>query len=240
VKRPQRHSFFTLSLLLAVLASTVAAGQRGTVAEAQPVTRTIGIGADGNRLTSKDIADLTRVLPEERSPWLIVGEGPGVFGPDPVQRFEVYMPPIAATPDVRHGLAFEIFRPNGTPSGGWTLSRRPGGQPEYFQYAQVAIDGRLFDQIMNEGDTNRPFRLIGPIDDADLVSLVRFVRTHAAGPVTRIMTKLPDDLSYIEPLRLAPGEVRVTLRTTRTGGVVLLLRKVGQSWEILARGILSN
>jgi len=230
MKRPQRPSLTTLFMLLVVLASVVLAGQRGTV----------GIGADGNRLTSTDIADLTKVLPDEKAPWLVVGEGPGAFGPSSVQRFQVYMSPIAATPDVRRGLAFEIGRPTGTVSQGWTLTRDPAGQPVSFQYAQLAIDGRPFDQIANEGDSNLPFRLDGPIDDAELVGLVRFVRTQAAGPIKGIMTKLPDGLSSIGPLRLAPGEVRVVLRTTRTEGVVLLLRKVEQRWEILSRGILSN
>ena len=240
VKRPQCQSLIIVSLLLAVLASTLLAGQRGAVAEAQPVTKTIGIGVDGNRLTGKDITDLTKVLPEEKAPWLVVGEGPGAFGPGSVQSYRAYMQPIAATPDVRHGLAFEIARPTGVVSQGWTLTTDPGRQPVSFQYAQVAIDGRPFDQIVNEGDSNLPFRLDGPIDDAELVSLVRFVRTQAPGPIKGIMTKPPDGLSNNGPLRLAPGEVRVVLRTTLTEGVLLLLGKVEQRWEILARGILSN
>src|SRR5262245_32228562 len=116
-----------------MLASTALAGQTAT-----PGSKTIGIGLDGKRLTDKEFADMTRVLPMGETPWLVNGAGPGAFGPGPLQYFRAYMPPISATQDVRRGVAFEVVRPSGR-SEGWSIRTNDKGEPQSYQYAQVAM-----------------------------------------------------------------------------------------------------
>jgi len=239
MNQSQLRSPAALSLLLAgVLVSSVLGGQRGTITDTQPDTKPIRIGADGKRLTNQEVADLLAVLPRGEVPWLINGSGPGAFGVGPVQSYQVYMAPISAAPDVRHGVAFEVARPTGMPSG-WYIRKNPGGQPESFHYAQIAIAGRSFDQVQDENDANQPFRLTGVGDDADLVSLITFVRSRYSGPVIGVLVG-PLEFPPIEFLRVAAGEVRVTLRQTRTEGTFLSLRRLGRGWEVLSQGTVSE
>ena len=225
MNRKQLRSQVVFSLLLAgLLISTVLAGQ-------QPAAQPFRIGATGIKLTDQEVADLIKVLPAGAAPWLIDGDGPGAFGEGPTQRFQVYMTPISATPEVRHGVAMEVSRPIGAPSA-WSIVKKPDGETYSFDYAQVAITGRPFDQVQEEYDENRPFILTGGGDDVDLVSFIKFVRSRYTGPIRSVVTRVPDALSDIEFLRLAPGEVRVGLRQNRTSGIQLDLRKLGPSWEV--------
>ena len=48
------------------------------------------------------------------------------------------------------------------------------------EWAQVAIPGRPFEDVKNEQDENLPLWISGDITDADLVSIVRFLRSRPA------------------------------------------------------------
>jgi hypothetical protein len=211
-------------------------GQRGTTAIAPPAVQPVRIGVDGKQLTDQDVADLVKVLPGG-TPWLIEGNGPGAFATSE-QRFRIYMPPISENAEVRHGVFFDVRRPVGATSS-WSLVRNADGQPMKINYAQVAIAGRPYAQVVHEYDVNRPFILTGGDDDAALVSLVRYVRSlYGSVPISGIIMRVPDDLRTF--VRLNADEVQVTLSETRTSGKLLRLRKTAQSWEVTAQGVVSE
>jgi len=227
VNRIFLQSAVAVSLLVGLLASTTLAGQAETP---------IRIGAIGKQVTDQEVTALMKVLPPGAAPWLIIGDGPGPFDGG-TQRLEVYLPPISATTAVRHGIAIRATRLIGAPMA-WTILKSSEGPTESFNYAQVADGSRPFDQIRDENDPNCPFILITASNDAELVSLVSFVRTQYGAAISSV-TMRPTDLQ-LELGWLKPGEVRVTIRRDSTSAVDLALRKVGPSWEVIRQGILSN
>jgi len=238
VKQSQVQSSVVLSLLIAgLLAATMLAGQRGTTAVSQTAANPVRIGIDGSRLTDGEVAELIKVLPDGVAPWLIEGNGPGAF-PSSMQTFRVYMPPVSETPELRHGVSLEVRRPIGSPSA-WSLWKNSDGQPTRVHYAQVAIDGRPFSQVVHENDANRPFILTGGDDDVELVSLVRYVRAlYTPLPISGVIMRLPEELRDTNFLKT--GEVQVTIRETTTSGKFFVLRRLGQIWEVIGQGVISS
>jgi len=51
-----------------------------------------------------------------------------------------------------------------------------GHPPAYGPYAQVAIEGRAFEEFTDDQDQNRPFLVEGNLSDAELLSIVAFIR----------------------------------------------------------------
>ena len=99
-------------------------------------------------------------------------------------------------------------------------------------YAQVAIEGRNFDQVLNNQDTNRPFKVVGNIDDADLVSLVRFLRSVASAA----------SLASVQPWPINTVDARedlvvVWLSDKPYSAQRVQLRKQGQMWVIVSAGV---
>src|SRR5690349_23520475 len=99
-------------------------------------------------------------------PWLLNGDRPqNTF----VDYIEAYLPPTSTSSPFRRGTVIGVRRQR-MPVGEWSVERTD-------LYAQVAIPGRSFDDIQGDQDTNRPFRIIGRLDDDDLVRLVQFLRS---------------------------------------------------------------
>jgi hypothetical protein len=129
----------------------------------------IKIGA-ATQLTGQDIAAINKLLPEK--PWLVNGP-PTQFS---FQQFlQAYLPPTT-TSGIRRGTYSEVVRRlelrTGRPMGEWTTDRR-------YEYAQVAIPGRPFDEIRDEHDLNRPFRVLGNFEDEAIIGIVAAIRSQA-------------------------------------------------------------
>ena len=109
---------------------------------------------------------------------------------------------------------------------GWTVQRTES-------YAQVAIPGRTFDDIQDDQDPNRPFRVIGRFEDEELVRLVQFLRSN---PPTRGPEPIPFwPILSIE--RKADDSVQVFLRGGVGRGQAITLRQTGQDWVIVIVGM---
>jgi len=188
------------------------------------------IGDVARRMTEQDVAALELALPSGARPWLLIGVR--AWG----EHVEAYLAPTTATPVLRRGTVVS--------------GQRTGS------YAQVAIPGRSFDDIQGDQDINRPFQVIGHFDDAELVSLVRLLRSN---PPTRGMAsiesspilsirRIEDDCC--DAGRRFPSGVLVDLRGTDTSGQAIKLRPAGQEtpawvsfsedWIIVAVGTWDN
>ncbi len=192
-------------------------------ATAPGVTR---IGELGGKLPDQEIAELAKQLPG--FPWLISGDGPGPFdSPErTIQHIRAYLLPTITTPGLRRGPMVHATRQSSPTLTGWTMD-----QP-VMEYAQVAIDGRNFDQIQSEHDINLPFVISGINSEAELISAVRFVRAKYSLPISSVM--MSTDESVPSFLKLQPGDIRVGLRKTSTSGLSVILRRQGQAWTVIS------
>jgi hypothetical protein len=179
-------------------------------------------------LTEKDLSAIGMLLPEQ--PWLLMAE----TGQFPLRQFiDAYLPPATATSMLRRGTAISVWRQidirNNSFAGEWTADR-PG-----FEWAQLTIPGSTFDDIQNELDNNRPFRVVGRFDDGELVSLIEFLRSNATNDGNISTYIRPWAIRYID--RANDGSVRVMLLEKAMQGQSIHLRQTGQTWVVLGIGM---
>jgi hypothetical protein len=134
-------------------------------------TVTLRTGDVARQLTEQDVAALELVLPSGAKPWLLNGDRAQFPG---IQFIQAYLSPTTVTSTLRRGPVISLMR-RISPIAAWTTERVES-------YAQVAIAGRKFDDIQEDQDVNRPFRVIGRFDDPELVQLVAFLRSNPPIP----------------------------------------------------------
>lgn len=191
------------------------------------------VGEVGLQLSNQDVRDLQWILPGRQLPWLLIGERSQTG----MQFIQAFLPPTTTRPDLRRGPLISVSRwdsvsrwTDPAPQE-WTIpSYAPAGSESY---AQVAIEGRSFDQVLNAQDTNRPFRIAGTIDDADLVSIVRLLRSIADAASPQSVQPWP--ITSVEAR--TDSEVVVTLRVYSMSGQRVILQKHDQAWTVVSAGM---
>lgn len=105
------------------------------------------------------------------------------------------------------------------------------------EWAQVAAEGLAFDDIPDLWRANRPIRIIGGISDADLVSLVAFVRARPlTGPDGQPIFIGRRVLNSVQLRYSAATVVRYEAALTEPGGSAsthLDIERIGGSWRIV-------
>ena len=173
------------------------------------------IGDVARQLTDADVTALEMVIPSGSTPWLLSGEYTSI---GLAQYIEAFMPPTVETQVLRRGTIISADRrPSTSP---WVLGAT-------WSYAQVAIAGRRFDDIRDDRDMNRPFRVVGNFTDDDLVHIVQLVRSD---PPTRDPIR-PWPILWVK--RWPDDSVHVDLLEEVTHGQAIILRKSGQDWLIV-------
>lgn len=201
----------------------------GLAAQAAQTTssKTIRIGDVAARLTDQEVADVEKALPAGGKPWLLIGVTP--FEPG-IQTIGAYMLPTTNLPELRRGQIITVGRqviplpPTSWSTTSWVISN-----PAH-EYAQVAFGGRNFDQITDAKDINLPFAVTGVISDADLIGVVKSVRSTGYGGLQIMRLGVWDD---------QPSNVLVSVRGggPGTGGganMALTLQKQGQTWGVIS------
>jgi hypothetical protein len=108
-----------------------------------------------------------------------------------------------------------------------TTSAWTADQP--YEYAQVAIPGRPFDEIHNEHDLNRPFRVVGRFEDEDVIGIVNLIRSKA-GAVQNGKIIVPWPIRSID--HGPDGSIRVMTWEKLLQGQEFSLRREGNNWLI--------
>lgn len=199
-----------------------------SAALAQSPATPLRTGDVARTLTEEDVVAVQRVLPDGQKPWLLNGD-PGQI---PNREYvEAYLPPTTTTVVLRRGLLIVTGRQM-TPPGTWSAN---GSYP----YAQVAVAGRSFNEIQGDQDTNRPFRVIGDFNDAELVGLVDFVRSSARVR-GRDQGAVIENWPILSVHRDQDGFVHVMLRGAVMRGQAMTLRQAGQDWTIVRVGMWIN
>jgi len=100
----------------------------------------------------------------------------------------------------------------------------------------VAIPGRPFEEILNDQDLNRPFRVTGAFQNEELVELVTFIRSNPAVPEGQMWAgvkvgKLP--ITSIE--RRPDGSVNVEWRFDPPNqGEAAVIEDRGVGWVLVS------
>jgi hypothetical protein len=144
-------------------------------------------GPTGQHLTTDDISQIEGLVSAAGTPrlWIVIGvrtapRAPGTWSVD------VYLTPDVATPELRRGPVARLEA--SIPAIDGYAAHKPWKLSGYRRrYAQVAVAGRAAGDLVNERGLDRPFTTLElsnteKLNDGDLVSLVRFVRTSPANP----------------------------------------------------------
>jgi len=207
-------------LLPCALSVTVRKGDAAPTIQS-PAAKPLRIGG-AQQLSEQDIANLELLMPKGKKPWLYWGELDVLdWGTvDAIATVAAYLPPDSETSEIRRGTMITLRWPDHSPAKAWTVIDANGS------YAQVAIAGKSFDQIQRDQDLNRPFKVVGTFDDAELLSIVNFVRTKYPG----------SPLRGVERDGLNP--ILVSIGSDRNGRPMkLVLGKQNQEWVLLSREV---
>jgi hypothetical protein len=192
--------------------------------QAQPAAISlVRTGEVARQLADADVAALELALPSGVKPWLLDGEPVLVAN---VQSIDAYLPPTTVTAGLRRGPILSVARRTAPPAA-WAPR-------DSASYAQVAVAGRNFDQILGDDDINRPFRVSGRFDDLDLIQLVEFLRSSP--PVARRSDAIKL-LPIVSVARQADDSVEVMLRGGSMQGQWIKLHQAGRDWRIVSVGV---
>ena len=208
----------------------------GLLSVQQPLP--IRLGDVARQLSDQDIATLERTLPPGPRPWLLIGEAL-VFGVSPpIQSVEAFLPPETATREIRRGSMIPLQRRIADPAKpeAWAIANASYPRGRIGSYAQVVIAGRNFEEIQGDEDINRPFVVDGRFDDAELVSILTFIRSFPVKPTPPgppMIGGLP-----VHTIVRQPGDyVDIWTRRSFASSQIVTLRKQGQSWVVVSVGI---
>lgn len=205
----------------------------------QPPEATRRLGEIASRLSADDLSQLAQLAGE--SPWLLIGHR-AQFSID--WSVEVFGRPSAAGDGLRRGVMVwawtdPSFRTDAraSDSGEPAAPRQWRTAAMKMSWAQVALPGRAFEDVRDQQDVNRPFRLVGAFGDAELVRLIEFVRSGpsvigADGPRALTPT-LP--IAHVEQRR-PDGLVEVRLRVDEWRQQVGTFRSAGGDWSLVNAG----
>lgn len=182
------------------------------------------------------------VAPYGGRPWLIIG----VRRSPPQRNGEfrwsavAYAAPTTATPDLRRGSLVPVSSASTSAQladpTSWSADPSRVGT-----WAQVALPGRTFEDVTGEQDENRPLTITGDITDADLLSVVRFLRSRPVivVPPGLNLGTVPGPVRAIRaPVVKHPAlpAVRVGLGLSAGCGYDVVLERRGETWTGAVEG----
>jgi hypothetical protein len=185
------------------------------------------IGDAARKLSRQDIVDIERALAsagKTEKPWLLIG------GETPQHSYVVYayLTHESGTAEFRRSEKVMIARPSKKqPWSVYFIHEKSGGT-----CAQVAVQGQSMDSIVADRDISQPFWVIGDIPDAEITSVVRFLRT--APPTSLYGEQVPSWRIGQLFRSLDGGSISVSLRhPNEYSGISMRLKQDGSTWRIL-------
>jgi hypothetical protein len=167
------------------------------------------IGNFAQSLSAQDVAAIERDALAGKKAWLLVGPY-GQSG----QTIAAYTVPDTGTAEVRRGSMTTVRRD--VAANRWVAARS-------MKWVQVSINGRDFNAIEGSLDLNRPFTLNGSLDDAELVRIVRLIRSNTA-------------VEHTWPINNVLVESSTSIQVMLSGPDMFLqrviLQKQGENWVV--------
>jgi hypothetical protein len=195
----------------------------------------VRIGSVGRHLSGDDVAQIQSLASQAgRRAWLALGlQSPAVAH---LWSVDVFLEPDAVSPRARRGRMMTVTASRATFSANkaWTVTATG-------RYGQVSWQGRDFDQVENDRDLNQPFELSGDFTDAELVSLVDFVRSSPKGPKRKERTPYGNQVQGRWPIhgvrRQPDGSIRVSLRRDAGSRQIVHVGRDGPDWRVTGVGL---
>lgn len=220
------------SMLPVLLTTLLLAGQAPAIAP-------IRLGLTGDRLTNDDLDQIGRLgQGVGGAVWVLVGHPPR-FEPGPWY-VEVYLDPDRTSPDVRRGRIQLVTA--SLPSRGAYAAAKRWELVSGAEYAQVVVQGTKPHAVTGSRDLNRPFRIVGTLDDEALVAIVSLIRsspklppppdTRTSQPMAGIFTQVEGSWPIVAVTRQGDA-VEVSLidaTPSEKSGQKVMLRGSGKSW----------
>jgi hypothetical protein len=202
------------------------------------------IGPGAPHLTPEHMRSIRALVPpSSRGPWLVLA----LARSERRWSIRAYLEPDSVTPQIRRGRVL-VAETALILEAGYDQPMKWQDMKIHMYYAQVPVKGRPATEVLGERDLNRPFNVFEPgplaLADQDVVSIVEFLRGHAAaGAATppdanSLRTEIqPWPVQSIYPTApVLPDTVSVTL--TRGGTLLprqqsITLRREGATWTIV-------
>jgi hypothetical protein len=170
-------------------------------------------------------------------PWLLTGVQRSPANRDGQYQWSVsaYVAPATATPELRRGPLVRVRSSRSTEqlsdATTWTVD-----PSSIVTWAQVALPGRPFGDVQGEQDENWPLTITGDITDADLLSVVRFLRSRPvlSVPPNLNLGQVPGPVRGIRAPAIrhpALPAVRVGLGLSASCGYEVVLERRGDTWS---------
>jgi hypothetical protein len=225
-----------LSLLLAVILPLMCQSTTSS-----PVR----LGPTGDRLTADDLEQIRRLDLGGRAPWILVGHFHGLERSNSWY-VTAYLDPHHVRTAIRRGRIAVLKAEMTSPAG--SDSPKTWAVASMHDYAQVPVSAANPDRIADGRDLNRPFRVVGALDDDSLVAIVSFIRTGptiavpsqtrggppAAGIFRQVEKSWP--ISSVVVQRADAVEVSLLENAYEKSGQRVILRKEGTSWTVTHLG----
>jgi hypothetical protein len=96
----------------------------------------------------------------------------------------------------------------------------------------VGRDWGKLDLIGGDPDINRPFRVRGTFEDAELIRIVNLLRSGPAAPLPRGGSASVEVLPILSVQRQSSTTVSVILRRQIQAGQTVTLEKRGEDWVV--------
>jgi hypothetical protein len=202
----------------------------------------IRIGPTGDRLTSDDLDQIGRLNVSGRAVWVLEG-GPRGFERSNSWYVVAYLTPDQIRADIRRGR-LAVLKAEMTSLEAYDGPKR-WEVVSMGDYAQVPPSGAKSDAIAGGRDLNRPFKVVGTVDDDSLVAIVSLIRigpsiavefqAKIGPPPTGIFRRVEKSWPISSVLMLSADAVEVSLLDTRPSeksGQKVWLRKYGTSWNV--------
>ena len=202
----------------------------------------IRLGPTGDRLTSDDLDQIGRLNFGGRAVWVIEGRPRG-FERSNSWYAVAYLTPDQIRADIRRGR-LAVLKAEMTSPEAYDGPKR-WEVVSMGDYAQVPLSAAKADAIAGGRDLNRPFKVVGAVDDESLVTIVSLIRTgpsiavefqaKTGPPPTGIFRRVEKSWPIESLLMLSADAVEVSLLDTspnEKSGQKVWLRKYGTSWNV--------
>ncbi len=202
----------------------------------QATTAPLRVGAVSERLSNADIDEISRqAAAQGRSTWLLSGDTSQTL---PERwHIDVFLEPDLTGPSLRRG---RVLRLETDVVDGISVKWR--ARLPVANYAQVSRAAGVFSVTLDEMSVERPFIVEGDFSAAELISLVRYLRTSpkptpksVRGPdgKTWNILMLPVEGTWpITSISREGSETTVTLQESTRHGRTVTVRRKGHTWEV--------
>jgi hypothetical protein len=212
-----------------------------------PTSSAIRLGPTGARLAADDLEQIGQLDLGGRTVWVLVGHPHGL-NPGNSWYVDAYLQPDHVGTRIRRGR-IAVLRAEMASRDGYD-SPKTWEVTSNADYAQVPVSPARPDTITGGRDLNRPFRVIGTVDDDSLVAIVSFIRTGpSVTPPSQPGKEAPPTgkwrtvekscpIASVRQLSASAAEVRLLdVSPFEKSGQTVVLHKEGTAWTVVSIGL---